>query len=383
MKSIYVAFFLTLISASAFASEPTAVDLFADDAAQKGEAQLKEESDVTDTSKVQEKEGGIFSFFNFSFSDKKEEIDSNTQAADSNAQASVQETYLEKLTRTAEEGNIESQLALGYLYLYGENGEKVDYPKAFQYYTMAAAQEDIVALNNLGSLYFSGIGVKRDIDKSVALFEKASKLGNMESSVNLAFLFLSGKEVSKDSSRSMELFTRAANQGSPIAQFMLGYAYYQGFVLKQNHTKAFSLIKQAADAGFDDAQYVTAIMYINGHGTTKNYGHAVKYLNRAVTQGNVVAMVELGNILAKGTIYPKNILKAHILFNIASSLGAIGAAEKRDSLEKSIKMQELLQAHNEAEAFKEKPSKLTIYIRHTFGRNIRSYIDYSILGLKK
>ena len=73
--------------------------------------------------------------------------------------------------------------------------------------------------------------------------------------------------------------------------------------------------------------------------------------------------------------YPKNIYQAHILYNIASVKGAEYAASNRDALEKSMKIDEILQAQAEAEAFKETPKELTTYIRKTFGNNIKSYID--------
>ena len=52
------------------------------------------------------------------------------------------------------------------MYLYGEDGVPVDYKKAFTYYNMAAAQNDPIAVNNLGSLYFSGIGTEKNFTKA-------------------------------------------------------------------------------------------------------------------------------------------------------------------------------------------------------------------------
>ena len=67
---------------------------------------------------------------------------------------------------------------LAYMYLYGTNGVQKDYSKAFEYYQMAAEQNNPIALNNLGSLYFNGIGTNPDVQKAVALFTKAAELGN-------------------------------------------------------------------------------------------------------------------------------------------------------------------------------------------------------------
>ena len=63
------------------------------------------------------------------------------------------------------------------------------------------------------------------------------------------------------------------------------------------------------------------------------------------------------------------------MYNIASVLGAPGAAQKRDDLEQKLQLEQLLPAQTAAEQFKAKPSELTSYVRQTFGDNIRRYID--------
>ena len=323
----------------------------------------------TETKPEDEEDKGIFSFMNFSFSKKKESKKVYARPDEK------KESFVQRITRQAEEGDVNAQLTLGYMYLYGEEGVEIDYDKAFRYYSMAAAQKDNVAINNLGSLYYSGIGTEKDYLKAATLFDEAAKLGNVEASVNLAFIYLSGSNVGKNSRAAMELFKKAAGKGNPTAKFMLGYAYFKGLVVEQNYKKAVVLLREAANVKYADAEYLLAYMYLNGLGITKNYGNAVKYFTYAANQGNVDAMIELGNILAAGTMYTKDLYRAHILFNIASVHGVASAAEKRDYLEKKLKIEELLQAQAEAEKFKEKPSELTSYIKQTFGDNIRHYID--------
>ena len=316
----------------------------------------------TETKPEDEEDKGIFSFMNFSFSKKKESKKVYARPDEK------KESFVQRITRQAEEGDVNAQLTLGYMYLYGEEGVEIDYDKAFRYYSMAAAQKDNVAINNLGSLYYSGIGTEKDYLKAATLFDEAAKLGNVEASVNLAFIYLSGSNVGKNSRAAMELFKKAAGKGNPTAKFMLGYAYYKGFIYPQDYGKAVKLIREAANAEYSEAQYVLAEMYLNGHGITQK-------LNRiAVVLRNVNAMTELGDILALGTAYPKDIYRAHVLFNIAAVRGAPKAAEKRDALAKVMKIEELLQAQTEAEKYVEQPSALTSYIKQTFGRDIRSYI---------
>lgn len=318
---------------------------------------------------------GIFSFMDFSFLKK----DGPKLTAGPNER---KDSFVKRVTRQAEEGNIDAQLTLGYMYLYGENGVEKDYSKAFQYYNMAAQQNDSIAINNVGSLYFSGIGTERSLSKAAQMFEKASELGNTEAAVNLSFIYLTKDSALNNPRAAVDLLKSASEAGNPTAKFLLGYAYFKGFVVEQNYKKSIALIREAANAKYDDAEYMLGYMYLNGLGITKNYGNAVKYFTLAANQGNVDAMMELGNILAAGTMYTQDLYHAHILFNIASVHGVTSAVEKRDFLEKKLKIEEVLQAQAEAENFKEKPSELTSYVKQTFGENIRHYIDENLSKAK-
>lgn len=313
-------------------------------------------------------EDSIFSFLNFK-SKKKDE------APKLNVADEKRLSPLEQSVKLAEKGDVNAQLLLGYSYLYGENGAKVDYDKAFEYYAKAAMQNDNVGLNNLGSLYYSGIGIERNTAKAAILFEKAAKLGNAEATVNLAFILITGNGVVKDTAQAMDMFEKGAELNNPTAKFMLGYAYYTGRLRDRDYKKAAVLMKTAAEAKFDEAQYILALMYVNGLGLPQNYGNAVKYLKLAVSQGHVPAMMALGDILARGEKYTKDLYTAHIMFNLAAVRGAPTAAEKRDAIESKLKIDEVLQAQAEAERFHEKPSDLTKYVDQTFGTDVRSYID--------
>ncbi len=337
------------------------------------EEEKKETEDKADVAAKKE-DKGIFSFLNFWGDKKKTEV---------TVEPGSTETVLQKLTRTAAEGDVNSQLTLGYMYLYGEDGVSVDHKKAFDYYKMAAERKDNVAINNLGSLYYSGIGTPRNPLMAAKMFAAAAELGNVEAMVNLAFIYLSGQGIVQNPEEAIHLFEKAAESDNPTANFMLGYAYFRGYIVEKDFRHAFDLIRKSANAGYDDAQFILSLMYMNGWGTPQNYGNAVKALNKAMAQGNIDAMMELGNILAIGQKYPRNIYKAHILFNVASVRGADDADNRRNVLEKNLKIEELLQAQTEAEAYVEKPSELTVYIHQTFGPNIKKYIDDGLAARQK
>lgn len=291
------------------------------------------------------------------------------------------ETFLEKSIRLAEEGNLSAQLDLAYMYLYGINNIEQNSAEAVKYYTMAAEQNDPTAINNLASLYFSGIGTEKDVKKAFELFQKASDLGNDNASLNLAFLYLAGgKKDDVRNQKAVELFEKSAKDGNKIAQFMSGYAYCKGFVVACNYAQCYKLMNSAAtgEAQIDEAQLMLAELYLKGLGTVQNYAKGIEAYEKAVAQGNLDADIYLADLLIEGKYVQKNPAKAYMLYNIAAARGRQDALEKRNILAASIPLQSINEVQNLAQMFKEEPSELTSYIRQTYGTNLRNYIDVNI-----
>lgn len=318
------------------------------------------------------------SFFSFITKPISKLFSADKEVVDANGK---KETFLEQNLRLAKEGDVEAQMNLGYMYLYGNNGVEQDFTKAFEYYKMAADKDNPIALNNVGSLYFNGIGTEKNRARAISYFNKSAKLGNDNAATNLAFIYLTGNNNdSERNKKAMQLFRQAAKSGNKLAEFMLGYAYYKGFTVDRDNYTAFSLIKDAADEGaeFDEAQYILAEMYANGYGTVQNYVNSVAYYTKAVNQGNTDAYIDLAKIYAEGKFAQMNMIKAHTLFNIAASEGNAKAAELRDKIGAVLKLEMLLQAQTDAQNFKPEQSELTSYVRQTFGNNVRNYIDKHI-----
>ena len=287
---------------------------------------------------------------------------------------------IDGLKEKADAGDVQSQLDLGYMFLYGANGANIDYKQAILYYEMAAKNKNPVALNNMGSLYFNGIGTDIDYAKAIQYFEEAANLGSNDAALNLAIIYLGSDNKNKtvDDLKKIHKLLNQAQKSNYSAKYLLGYSYYTGFLVPQDYIKAFKLIKEAADNFYDEAQYIISEFYISGNGTTKNYNQAVKYLRAAATQGHKEAIVKLADIFAEGKMYTKSITSAHVLYNVAAVMGAEGAAEKRDALEKQLKIEDLLAVQARAENFKPEPSKQTLFIRQTFGNSLKTYIDMNL-----
>lgn len=115
---------------------------------------------------------------------------------------------IELYTKSADQGNMNAQYSLGYCYENGQGAEQ-NYPLAAKYFIMAADQGfrkakvhlvsryykeafdwykreseagSIKALRHLGTCYFNGDGVEKDLQKASEIYLEAAKLGDLEAS---------------------------------------------------------------------------------------------------------------------------------------------------------------------------------------------------------
>lgn len=368
MKKIFLLTFSVFICTTF--SAYSQIDLGVDDLSDTGEPQALQQSLPSSQSQTK----------SFSFFDKALNLFSSTKSTQVH-----NDTNIDELKSKAEDGNVEAMLDLAYLYLYGDNNTATDHTLALAYYQKAAEMKNPVALNNLGSLYFNGIGVPVNYTKSIEYFNEAASLGSDDAAVNLAIIYLGSdvKGKNRDDLDKVLTLLKQAEKNNNIAKYLLGYCYLRGFLIKQDYAKAFALIKAAADAEYDEAQLILTDFYINGWGTPKNYTKAVQSLKNSAKQGNAEAMLKLGDILAEGKIYTRDIETAHIQYNIAAVMGLETAATKRDDLEKNIKIEDLLAIQSEAEEYVPAPSAQTLFIRQTYGTSLKAYIDLNSKVAKK
>ena len=102
------------------AGDDVLLDLIAEDEQEQNNDEIASETNET------EKEGSFFSFITkpLSVLFSADEVVSTEEGK--------KETFLERSIRLANEGKLEDQLNLGYMYLYGTNGVKQDYEEAIR-----------------------------------------------------------------------------------------------------------------------------------------------------------------------------------------------------------------------------------------------------------
>ena len=131
-----------------------------------------------------------------------------------------QEKALKVLRSHAEKGDPKAQFKLGTVYHlhFKEWGVVQDHQEALKWYTKAAEKGHIVALRNLGNMYF-GINNYRE---ALKWYTKAAEKGNTDALRNLAFMYIREYGVQKNLKKGLRLVLLAAQQDHALAQYNLG-----------------------------------------------------------------------------------------------------------------------------------------------------------------
>ena len=80
-----------------------------------------------------------------------------------------------------------------------------------------------VAQYNLGSMYWSGEGVRIDHKQAVRWYRKAAEQGHANAQYNLGGMYTDGDGVKQDFKEAVKWYRKAADQGLDYAQNNRGY----------------------------------------------------------------------------------------------------------------------------------------------------------------
>jgi len=137
------------------------------------------------------------------------------------------EEGLAALEKAAEAGHAEAQFQLGTLIREKKISRPVD--DMIKWYTTAADQNHVYAINNLAICYQQGIGVECNFQKAFYLLSKAFALGDLMAGFNMGQAYWFGLGVAQDSKKGFDYVEKAAMSGCPNAQYMLGQLFEEGF----------------------------------------------------------------------------------------------------------------------------------------------------------
>lgn len=125
------------------------------------------------------------------------------------------------LIKSADNGNIESQINVGKNYYYGDNGFDKDETKGKEYLTRAYEQGSSEAAFTLGVINQKS----EHYLEAAKMYETAAISGDFRAQDNLAILYMQGFGVEKDYDKAEQLLLKALSNNSNISNRLLAILY--------------------------------------------------------------------------------------------------------------------------------------------------------------
>lgn len=162
--------------------------------------------------------------------------------------------FLAELQNKAEQGDAQSQYALGIILFYGQLGLATNKAEAASWWHKSAEQGHAWAENDLGVLYETGNGVEKNLVEAARLYRQSAEQGYARAQNNLGVLLQFGKGMPKNETEAALWYQKAAEQEYPDAENNLAYMYANGKGVETNFVEAMAWWSLAADQSNKYAQ---------------------------------------------------------------------------------------------------------------------------------
>lgn len=167
-----------------------------------------------------------------------------------------------------------------------------DRQNAMRWFEIAARNGDVLALKKLERIYFDSY-MRKDYRQAFAQFSKGNQMGMVKSSYFLGQLYHEGLGVTRDDNQALLLWQSLHKHGFVPAEHAIALLYLQGQDGVRDPQRANQMFDEMANRSLDDTLSV-AEMFFYGRGTLSNYELALHYYQRAAEQGSGNAMNHLG-----------------------------------------------------------------------------------------
>lgn len=190
---------------------------------------------------------------------------------------------------------------LGCMYASGI-GIRSNMKMAVAYFMEASMKKNLFAMLNMAQLYQDGIGVEKDVEKARNLYMQAYEQGYTDAMVMCGDTYLiSMGENGPDYNKAFDCYLKAVYKRCPYAFYRLGWLYREGLGTEKNVDKAWEYYQRALNMQYSDAMTDVGIFYRYGEmGVEPDYEKAVEWLNKAADKGNAKAMYELADMYLRG-----------------------------------------------------------------------------------
>ena len=142
---------------------------------------------------------------------------------------------LEKEMQRANAGNAEAMNLVGGYYIDGEMGLPLDTEEGLKWYHRAleagSGDGDGMAAYNIGTIYFTGDGVDKDIEKALDYFQKAAELEFVPAFFFMGCILMQRGEIEE----AMLNYRKAAMCGDSNVFNLLRHGFEDGFITKDEY----------------------------------------------------------------------------------------------------------------------------------------------------
>lgn len=191
-----------------------------------------------------------------------------------------------------------STVLLAECYFYGY-GTSIDYSYALKYYSICAEEGAnylaisnlIYVYNKLGYMYENGLGVYKNLSKSISYYMKAANHDDPRAAARVADAYFDGDGIEQDLNRAIFWFEKSAQQGYAYSWYSLGWIYAREKYGRYNTTKAVEYFNKAIECDKDTTHsascyYELGMIYeYGGGGISKSYSKAGAYYKKAAELG--------------------------------------------------------------------------------------------------
>jgi TPR repeat protein len=197
--------------------------------------------------------------------------------------------------------------------------DRGDFPMALQEWLPMAQRGDANAEFNVGLLYATGKGVKRDLGQAADWYRKAAEQGVGAAEFNLGVMYANGDAVPRDVHQAVKWLQKASDAGIPMGREELANLYGSKGI--ENHEKSVENYTQAATQGSPTAQFDLALLYDLGQSVPRNYEEAMKWYRKAADQGYAPAMTNVGILYYNQEGVKRDLVQAYAWFVRAKLAG--------------------------------------------------------------
>lgn len=220
-------------------------------------------------------------------------------------------------------------------------GRDQSYDDALTLARKAADLDHAGAINLLGVIYRSGLGVAQDLSEAVYHFRRAAELGEVVAMNNLGDCYLSGIGLEANLLRAVEWYEKAAIGGNASAQYNLSSLYQSGGEgMNPDPVLARYWMRLSAQNGDPDAPYYYGSLLEYGVGGPEDPAAAIPWYQKAVELGDINGYAAMGRLHYYGEYAPKNLERAWLYLAIAEDGGHPDARDWRETIEPDLSFEE-------------------------------------------